>query len=82
VAFKTIQASLNLNPGNLLAFIKQKWGITLRVRQCQRLFRQFVLRLRKPRGIIAHLDSRLQSQYKNTPEIAVEKKRSEHMVHG
>lgn len=37
----------------LAAFIHRRWGISLGVRQCQRLFRQLDFRLRKPRPVIA-----------------------------
>ena len=40
----------------LSAFVKQEFGLTLQVRQCQRLFRQLGFRLRKPRPLIAHAD--------------------------
>lgn len=41
--------SANLWDGKTLsAFIKKQFGIDLGVRQCQRLFRQFGFRLRKP----------------------------------
>ena len=46
---------VNLWDGKTLAaFIQKQFGITLGVRQCQRLFRQFGFRLRKPRPMIAH----------------------------
>ena len=59
----------NLWDGKTLsAFIKQQWGVTLGVRQCQRLFRQLGFRLRKPRPQIASADPELQARVKKTPE--------------
>jgi len=52
---------------SLSAFIKKRWGITLGVRQCQRLFRQLGFRLRKPRPQIASADPVLQARVKKTP---------------
>ncbi|MBM4024636.1 MAG: winged helix-turn-helix domain-containing protein [Planctomycetes bacterium] len=37
----------------LSSFLNKHLGITLRVRQCQRLFRQMGFRLRKPRPQVA-----------------------------
>ena len=51
----------------LSSFLHQHLGITLRVRQCQRLFRQMGFRLRKPRPQIASADPRLQAAHKKTP---------------
>lgn len=48
----------------LSAFIEKRYGISLGVRQCQRLFRQLGFRLRKPRPAIAHADPALQKQHK------------------
>ena len=59
----------NLWDGKTLgAFIKQRHGIRLGVRQCQRMFRQFGFRLRKPRPVIAHADPQHQKRYKKTPK--------------
>lgn len=59
----------NLWDGKTLsAFIKKQWGVTLGVRQCQRLFRQLGFRLRKPRPQIASADPELQARVKKTPE--------------
>lgn len=52
----------------LSAFLKQQLGVILRVRQCQRLFRQMGFRLRKPRPQIASADPQLQAAQKKTPE--------------
>jgi transposase len=57
--------SANLWDGKTLsAFIKKQFGIDLGVRQCQRLFRQFGFRLRKPRPMIAHADPDEQLRFK------------------
>lgn len=48
----------------LSAWIQREQGVELGVRQCQRLFRQFGFRLRKPRPEIAKADPRLQKVYK------------------
>ncbi|MBM9532148.1 winged helix-turn-helix domain-containing protein, partial [Desulfoprunum benzoelyticum] len=53
-------------------FIQDQWGISLGVRQCQRLFRQLGFRLRKPRPKIAHADPAQQAEYKKTAEISEE----------
>jgi transposase len=52
----------------LSAFLKQEFALTLRVRQCQRLFRQMGFRLRKPRPLIAHADAEAQAAFKKTPQ--------------
>jgi transposase len=52
----------------LSAFLKEHLGVTLRVRQCQRLFRQFGFRLRKPRPQIAAADPQVQAAHKKTPK--------------
>lgn len=55
----------NIWDGKLLShFIKKQFGIDLGVRQCQRLFRQFGFRLRKPRPLIAKADPELQKDFK------------------
>lgn len=51
----------------LSAFLQQKLGVSLQVRQCQRLFRRLGFRLRKPRPLIAHADPAEQAAYKKTP---------------
>lgn len=48
----------------LSAYIKQQYNLDLGVRQCQRLFRQFGFRLRKPRPIIAKADPKQQKKHK------------------
>lgn len=55
----------NLWDGKTLSlFIKNKYAVTLGVRQCQRLFRQLGFRLRKPRPLIAHADASKQKEFK------------------
>ena len=55
----------NLWDGKTLsAWIEQRYGITLGVRQCQRLFRQLGFRLRKPRPAIAQANPELQRAHK------------------
>ena len=57
----------NLWDGKLLsAHLHQEYGVALGVRQCQRLFRQFGFRLRKPRPLIAHADPEEQAAVKKT----------------
>lgn len=48
----------------LSAFIKKRYGVKLGVRQCQRLFRKFGFRLRKPRPVLAHADPEQQQVFK------------------
>ena len=58
----------NLWDGKTLAvWIGQQYGITLGVRQCQRLFRQLGFRLRQPRPQIALADAERQKTHKKTP---------------
>jgi transposase len=52
----------------LAAFLRQAFGVTLGVRQCQRLFRQLNFRLRKPRPVVASADPEQQAAYKKTPQ--------------
>lgn len=51
----------------LSAYLKKQHGISVGVRQCQRLFRQLGFRLRKPRPRIAQADPLLQATVKKTP---------------
>jgi transposase len=53
----------------LSAFLRERFAVTLQVRQCQRLFRQFGFRLRKPRPVMAHADPRAQAAYKKTRPV-------------
>ena len=65
--------SANLWDGKTLsAWIKQELGISLGVRQCQRLFRQMGFRLRKPRPLLAKADPDKQAAYKKNLETAAE----------
>ncbi len=59
----------------LSAYLKQEFGVSLQVRQCQRLFRQMGFRLRKPRPLIAHANPELQAEYKKTPQTGRGSKR-------
>ena len=53
--------------GRLLSHhIEKTWRLHLGVRQCQRLFRQFGFRRRKPRPVIAKADPEAQRAYKKT----------------
>ena len=45
-------------------WIEQQYGITVGVRQCQRLFRQLGFRLRQPRPQIAGADEEQQKTHK------------------
>lgn len=59
----------NLWDGKTLAeFIGNEYDVTLGVRQCQRLFRQFGFRLRKPRPLIARADPARQAEHKKNSE--------------
>jgi transposase len=51
----------------LSLFIQQNWGISLGVRQCQRLFRDLGFRFRKSRPKMAHADPEQQTTYKKNP---------------
>ena len=53
----------------LAAFIKKRYGVTLRIRQCQYMFTSFGFRRRKPRPLIARADPELQEAYKKTPRV-------------
>lgn len=53
----------------LSAFVGRQLGVKLKVRQCQRLFRQLGFRLRKPRPQVASADPELQAAHKKTPRI-------------
>ncbi len=50
----------------LAAFIKERYGITLGVRQCHYMFKSFGFRRRKPRPLSARADPELQETYKKT----------------
>jgi transposase len=54
--------------GKLLAHhVGQRYGVSLGVRQCQRLFGQLGFRRRKPRPVIAQADPAAQTAFKKTP---------------
>lgn len=60
---------VNLWDGKTLsAWIAKTYGIQLRVRQCQRLFRQLEFRLRKPRPVLAKADPARQKKHKKNSE--------------
>jgi len=52
----------------LSAFVKGQYGVELKVRQCQYMFKSLGFRLRKPRPLIARADPGLQEAYKKTPK--------------
>ncbi|MGH8647409.1 MAG: helix-turn-helix domain-containing protein [Gammaproteobacteria bacterium] len=56
----------------LAAFIDSRFGVSLGVRQCQRLFRQLGFRLRKPRPRIAQSDPERQEAHKKTARADVQ----------
>lgn len=59
----------NLWDGKTLSkFIESRFGVSLGVRQCQRLFRQLGFRMRKPRPVIARADAEKQEEYKKKSE--------------
>lgn len=59
----------NLWDGKALrAYLLGEFGIELTVRQCQRLFRQWGFRFRKPRPSIDKADPQLQITHKKTPQ--------------
>lgn len=53
----------------LSEYLRREHGVHLKVRQCQRLFRQLGFRLRKPRPQVAKADPALQAAHKKTPRI-------------
>ena len=53
----------------LSVWIEQHFQVHLRVRQCQRLFRQRGFRLRKPRPLIAHADLEWQKTHTKTSGV-------------
>jgi transposase len=62
---REVGLSGNLWDGKTLAaWIERQYGISLGVRQCQRLFRQLGFRLRKPRPAIAQADPERQKAHK------------------
>jgi transposase len=65
----------------LSAYLGRELGVKLKVRQCQRLFRQLGFRLRKPRPQVAQADPQLQATHKKTPPIG-SKRRGRSLGHG
>jgi transposase len=65
----------------LSEFLRRELGVNLKVRQCQRLFRQLGFRLRKPRPQVAQADPQLQAAHKKTPRTGT-KGRNRSMGHG
>jgi transposase len=64
----------NLWDGKLLSHhLAVKYDVTLGVRQCQRLFRAFGFRRRKPRPVIAQADPEAQRAYKKTAPVGKKK---------
>jgi transposase len=59
----------------LSSFLKKRFDVDLKARQCQRLFRRLGFRLRKPRPLIAHADSQQQAAYKKTSKMGQRRKR-------
>ena len=56
--------------GNSLSeFISEKFGVNLKIRQCQRIFRQLGFRYRKPRPMIAGTEQSVKDVYKKTKRI-------------
>ena len=51
----------------LSEYLRRELKVDLKVRQCQRLFRQFGFRLRKPRPQVAEGDPIAQAAHKKTP---------------
>jgi transposase len=82
-----VEAALRANPAQfglptqmwdgptLSEFLRRELGVSLRVRQCQRLFRQLGFRLRKPRPQVAQADPALQAAHKKTPPPGQQKRR-------
>ncbi|MGZ8429096.1 MAG: helix-turn-helix domain-containing protein [Candidatus Deferrimicrobiaceae bacterium] len=52
----------------MAAFIRERFGVELGVRQCQRLFRQLGFRMRKPSPLIARADPARQEAHKKNSE--------------
>ena len=68
---KTVGLEGGMWDGKMLSsYIKKKYDIDLSVRQCQRLFRQFRFRLRKPRPQIAKANPELQEEFKKNGKMA------------
>jgi transposase len=59
----------------LSEFLRREFGVKLKVRQCQRLFRQLGFRLRKPRPQVAKADPQEQRTHKKTPRPGTKSRR-------
>jgi transposase len=65
---RTLGYPQTLWDGKLLAHhVAARFGVSLGVRQCQRLFHQLGFRQRKPRPVIAQADPAAQAAFKKTP---------------
>ena len=61
---------VNLWDGKTLsAWIQKSFKLELGTRQCQRMFREFKFRLRKPRPVLAKADPARQKAYKKNSKI-------------
>ncbi len=58
----------------LSEFLRCELDVNLKVRQCQRLFRQLGFRLRKPRPQVAQADPLLQAAHKKTPRTGAKRR--------
>ena len=57
----------NLWDGKLVSFhLREKYGVTLAVRQCQRLLHSLGFRLRQPRAVLANADPEKEREFKKT----------------
>ncbi len=64
---RSFEYSQNLWDGKLLSHhLLKKYGLSLGVRQCQRLFALTGFRRRKPRPVMAKSDYEAKSAYKNS----------------
>ncbi|HVR35890.1 MAG TPA: helix-turn-helix domain-containing protein [Methylomirabilota bacterium] len=59
----------------LSRYLEHKFGVELKARQCQRMFRQLGFRLRKPRPLIAQADPKAQATHKKTPRTGAKRRR-------
>ena len=83
---KQVEAALRRSPADyglpaqlwdgplLSSFLEKQFGVTLRARQCQRLFRSLGFRLRKPRPDVAQANPQLQAVVKKTPASGKKRK--------
>ncbi len=66
--------SQNLWDGKLLSrHLVDRYGIDIKVRQCQKIFRKMGFRRRKPRPLIAKADPKAQAALKKTAPIVPER---------